>query len=107
MADPLSIASGIAGLITLSTAVLAAGYKYVNSVSSAPENFRSLICETASLSALLSQLISYSLSGDSIQRISSLGSLQQDLVQDCWKTLCSIQSLIRDCELLGGSRRKN
>ena len=101
------MASGIAGLITLSTAVLAVGYKYVNSVSSAPAEFRSLICETASFSALISQLISHSVSGRSPQQIDSHGPKQQDFIQDCEQTLRKIQSLIRDCELLNRPRRTN
>lgn len=107
MAEPLSIASGIAGLITLSTAVLATGYKYVNSVSSAPEDLKSLVRETASLSAVLSQLISHSLSEQTVQQIGSHTFVQQDVLQDCEKTLRNIQSLIRDCELVSGHRRKN
>lgn len=105
MAEPFSIVSGIAGLITLSTAVLTAGYNYVKSVSSAPEDFKSLIRETASLNAVLSQLVSHSLSDQKVQQTYPL--IQQDLLQDCEETLFCIQSLIRDCELVGGSRRKN
>ncbi len=107
MADPLSIASGIAGLVTLSAAVLAAGYKYVNSLSSAPEDFKSLIRETASLSAILSQLISHSLSTQKVQQISSYTLVQQDILQDCEETLRNVQSLIRDYELVGRRGGKN
>jgi hypothetical protein len=107
MAEPLSIASGIAGLVTLSTAVLAAGYKYVNSVSSAPEDFKSLVRETASLSVVLSQLISHSVMEETVQQFGSHTLVQQDLLQDCETTLHKIQSLIRDCELVGGHRGKN
>lgn len=107
MAEPLSIASGIAGLITLSTAVLAAGYKYLNSVSSAPEDFKSLVRETASLNAVLSQLISHSLSEQIVPQSTSHTLAQQDVLQDCEQTLHNVQSLIRDCELVSGQRRKN
>ena len=62
MADPVSAASGITALITLSTAVLAAGFKYLHSVLSAPEEFKSLVQETASLNGVLSQLNSHALS---------------------------------------------
>lgn len=107
MVEPLSITSGIAGLITLSTAVLATGYKYLNSVSSAPEDFKSLVRETASLNAVLSQLISHSLSEQIVPQIISHNLVQQDVLQDCEQTLHNIQSLIRDCELVSGQRRKN
>lgn len=107
MAEPLSIASGIAGLITLSAAVLTAGYNYVNSVSSAPADFKSLIRETASLNGLLSKFVSYSPSDQKVQQIAFTPFLLQDLLQDFEEILCNIQSLIRDCGLVGGSRRKN
>jgi hypothetical protein len=102
MAEPLSIASGIAGFVTLSTTVLAAGYKYVSSISSASEDFKSLVRETPSLSNVLSQLISHSL-----QQTGSHTLVQQDVLEDCEETLRNIQLLIRDCELVGGQRRKN
>jgi len=107
MADPLSITSGIAGLVTLSTAVLAAGYNYVSSVLSAPEDLKSLVRETASLSAILSQFISHSLSNQEGQRSSSHTLLKQDVLRDCEDTLRNIQSLIHDCELDSKHRRKN
>jgi hypothetical protein len=106
MADPISIGSGIAGLISLSSAVLAAGFHYVNSVSSAPEDFKNLVRETASLSGLLSQFVSHSLSEQTVQQIGSHTIIQQDIQQDCAATLRNIQSLIRDCEFAGGHRRK-
>ena len=107
MAEPLSTATGIAGLIALSTAVLTAGYKYLNSVSSAPEYFKSLVRETASLNAVLSQLISHSLSEQIVPQIVSHTLVQQDVLQDCEEALHNIQSLIRDCDLVSGQRRKN
>ena len=99
MADGISIASGIAGLVTLSAAVLAAGYKYVSSVSSASQDFRNLIRETASLNAVLSQLVSNSLEDQAEQRLDYHNLPQQDVLQDCEETLRNVQSLIRDCEL--------
>jgi hypothetical protein len=92
MAEPLSTISSIAGLTTLSTAVLTAGYKFINTVLSAPEEFGSLIRETAYLSTVLSQLISHSLSAQAVPLI------QQGVLQDCENILRNIQSLIYDCE---------
>ena len=74
-------------------------------VSSAPDGFENLVRETAPLNAVLSQLVSHSLSDQKVQQTYPL--IQQDLLQDCEETLYNIQSLIRDCELKGGSRRKN
>jgi ankyrin repeat domain-containing protein 50 len=107
MAEPLSITSGIAGLISLSATVLTAGYNYLNSVSSAPEDFTSLIRKIASLNAVLSQLISHSLSEQTVHQIGPHALVQQDVLQDCEKTLLNIQLLIRDCKPVGGHRRKN
>ena len=107
MADPLSITCGITGLITLSATVFAAGYKYLNSVSSAPEEFRSLIRETASLSAVLSQLGSHCLSEQTAHQTDSHMLIQEDVLKDCEETLHNIQSLIRDCELAGRNGKKN
>lgn len=107
MAEPLSITSGIAGLITLGSEVLAAGYKYVNSVASAKDDIKSLVHETALLSTVLSQLISHSLSEETAQRSGSHTLVQQDVLHACEKTLRNIRSLICDFELTGGNRRGN
>jgi hypothetical protein len=85
-------------LLTLSTTVLAAGYKFINNVSSAPEDFKRLICETAYLSTVLSQLISHSLSEQSGPQIAYHTLIQQGVLQDCEKILRNIQLLICDCE---------
>ena len=107
MADAISIASGIAGLVTLSAAVLAAGYRYVSSVSSASQDFRNLIRETASINAVLSQLVSHSLENQGGQRLDYCNLPQQDVLEDCEETLCNVQSLIRDCELVSRRGGKN
>ena len=107
MADPLSIAFGITNLATLSTNVLAAGYRYLSSVSSAPEEFKGLLRETAALSAVLSQLISHSLSERPVNQIGSQTLVQQEILQDCEETLLNVQSLISDCELVGKNGKKN
>jgi hypothetical protein len=106
MTEPLSIASGIAGLIALSTAVLTAGYKYLSSVSSAPEDFKNLVRETASLGAVLSQLFSHSLSEETAQQNDPNLISQKNTLRDCEETLRNIESLIHDCELVSGNRSK-
>jgi hypothetical protein len=98
MAEFVSIASGIAGLITLSTAVLAARYEFISTVSSASEDFKGLVRETAYLSTLLSQLISHSLSEQAVSQIASHTLIRQGVLQDCENVLRNIQSLICDCE---------
>ena len=107
MAEPISMASGVAGLVTLSAAVLTAGYKYLSSVSSAPEDFKGLIRETASLNTVLAQLISYSLYERKEQHNGCDIHLQLDVLRDCEETLRNVQTLIYDCEVVSSSGRKN
>ena len=107
MADPLSIASGIAGLVTLSSAVLAAGYQYLESVLSAPDDLRNLVRETAALNVVLSQLITHSLSEQSAHQSVSQKLLQQGVIQECEQTLYQIQLLLREFEPTRERRGKN
>jgi len=53
MADPLSISSGIAGLISLAGVVIGQCYRYGCAVSGAPEEARRLIAEITGLSGIL------------------------------------------------------
>lgn len=104
MADPVSIASAVARLITLSGAVLAAGCKYVNDILSAPQELRSLIQETAALNAVLAELISPFLGEKIGQHIEAHVLVHKEMLQDCEGTLRSIESLIHDCDLISGRR---
>jgi hypothetical protein len=99
MANALSIASGIAGLISLSSSVVVAGYKYVDSMSSAPDELKSLLRETASLNSVLSQLLSHFMSDEPAQQIAYHKLMQQTWFGECEQTLQDAQSLLRDCEL--------
>ncbi|CAG8980766.1 hypothetical protein HYALB_00011344 [Hymenoscyphus albidus] len=96
--DPLSIASGIAGLITLSTPVLAAGYNYVRIVTDAPEDLRSLVRETGSLNALLSELMAHSLVEEIDHQAKIEISTQQQTLQECEDIVHGIESLVRACK---------
>ncbi|KAF2731353.1 hypothetical protein EJ04DRAFT_566899 [Polyplosphaeria fusca] len=69
MSNVLSISSGIAGLISLSSSAVVAGYKYVDSIRSAPEDLKSLLRETASLNSVLSQLMSHCMSDEPARQI--------------------------------------
>ena len=106
MAEPLSVASGVAGIITLSSAVVAAGYKYLNSVRSAPEDLKDLIREIASLNTLISQLVTLSLSAGPSPRDALVALADQNVLQDCQQTLLTVQKHVNSCELIS-SRRKN
>ncbi|KAH7363690.1 hypothetical protein BKA66DRAFT_552081 [Pyrenochaeta sp. MPI-SDFR-AT-0127] len=99
MAEPFSIASGIAGIITLSSAVVTAGYKYFSSVRSAPNDLKDLIREIASLNTLASQLVAYSLSPDADPQLALNALIDLDVLQDCEMTILSVQKHLESCEL--------
>jgi hypothetical protein len=99
MANALSIASGIAGLITLSSSIVVAGYKYADSMSSAPDDLKSLLRETASLNSVLSQLLSHCMSDEPAKATAYYKLVQQNIFRECEQTLEDAQSLLRDCEL--------
>jgi hypothetical protein len=93
MAEPLSIASGVAGLIALSSAVVAAGYKYFSSVRSAPEELKELVRVITLLHTLVSQLVAQSLSARHRPHSTLVALADQDTFQDCYQTLKSVQSI--------------
>ena len=53
MADPLSVVSGVAGLLTLAGSVISQCYAYGCAVSGAPKEMKSLVDEVTNLSGLL------------------------------------------------------
>lgn len=56
MADPLSIAASVAGLISLSVEVTKIANEYASSVKSAPEEIKELAIQTEALSQVLVKL---------------------------------------------------
>ena len=56
MADPLSIASGVAGLLTLAAALVQTGSEYTSSVRNCPNEVQQLVAEVSILTAVLGQL---------------------------------------------------
>lgn len=56
MADPLSIAASIAGVVTLADLVFARLYKYTKAAKDAPDNVRDLASQVNSLGGLLNSL---------------------------------------------------
>ncbi|KAJ4351397.1 uncharacterized protein N0V89_006739 [Didymosphaeria variabile] len=103
MADPLSIASGIAGLITLSSAVVAAGYKYIESVRSPPNDVKNLISDISSLSVLFAQLVSYAASPTGLSRTAFEEFAQQHVLSDCETALQTALSLVQGYDASKGS----
>ena len=56
MADPLSIAASIVGLLSLAAPILAEGYAYIASVRDSPEALKQLLAEISRLQDVLSQI---------------------------------------------------
>ncbi|KAF2827073.1 hypothetical protein CC86DRAFT_416916 [Ophiobolus disseminans] len=107
MAEPLSIVSGIAGIVTLSGAVVAAGYRYINAVASAPKDVRDVVREVAALSALLSQLVAQSLPPSPSSRYVFDTLVRQNVIQDCEVILRSIQKSLQACTPIDEQTRQN
>jgi hypothetical protein len=57
MADPLSIAAGVAGLLTLSSAIVETGFHFINSEGLASKELAELVKEIAYLNGLLLQIV--------------------------------------------------
>ena len=56
MADPLSIASGVAGLLSLATKIIASGMEYTSSAKNCSAEVQQVIREVSSLAVVLGQL---------------------------------------------------
>ena len=56
MADPLSIASGVAGLLTLAAALVQTGSAFISSIRDCPDEVQQLVTEVSVLTAVLGQL---------------------------------------------------
>jgi len=56
MTDPLSIASGVAGLLTLAAALMQIGSEYTRSIPNCPNEVQQLVAEVSILTAALEQL---------------------------------------------------
>ena len=56
MADPLSIVSGVVGLLSLATKIIASGIEYTSSVKNHSADVQQILQEVASLAAVLGQL---------------------------------------------------
>lgn len=114
MADPLSIASGVAGLVGLSSHVLAEGYHFIRVVEDCPRALRALLSETAAINSILDQIQTL-ISGSSFangyqskisrQALDSLIRLRA--LDDGRVLLKTIQSALKKCEQINGERMNN
>lgn len=107
MTDPLSIASGVAGIITLSSAVVAAGYKYFSSVRSAPNDLKDLVREISLLHTIVSQFATYSLDSSQGPHKALDALVDQAVFKDCSATLKAVQKHLDNHILVQGKTTKN
>tara|TARA_R110002003_G_scaffold534_7_gene20266 strand:- start:6011 stop:6724 length:714 start_codon:yes stop_codon:yes gene_type:complete len=103
MVEPLSVASGVAGIITLSSAVVAAGYKYIDAVRSAPKEIKDLMREICFLNTIVSQLATHTLSTDSGSHPAFVALDDKHIFQDCEATLLAVQRRLSGCKLSNNS----
>lgn len=98
MADPLSIAGSIAGLITIADVVIRNGYKYISAVRDADKAVVSLIGEINSLVGVPHSLrnVAEGLEGDEVPFIATT---QVHHIKSCFQTLKKIQALLDRFEL--------
>jgi hypothetical protein len=98
MAEPLSIAASIAGLMTIADIVIRNGYKYITAVRDSDKAVASLINEVNSLSGTLHSLrnIAEGLEGENAPFIPTT---QVHHIESCYRTLRKISELLDKFEL--------
>ncbi|RPB19254.1 hypothetical protein L211DRAFT_641014 [Terfezia boudieri ATCC MYA-4762] len=118
MADPLSVAGSIAGLLSLAGPILAEGYSYIASARDSPNALKQLLSETSSLQAVLGQideLVRESATNTTGSAMVQTQSLRQgtsevitpDTIKAARDLLESVQSSIKRCKRIPGQSAKN
>jgi len=114
MADPLSIAASIAGLLSIARSILAEGYGYIASVRDSPNALKQLLSEISQLEAILGQideLVRENAVNASPATQSSRHRVSEIITPDTIKTasdlLKSVQSSIKLCERTPGQSARN
>lgn len=108
MADPLSIAAGAAGLVSLSGTILAEGYNYIKSVQEAPKQLRSPLSEIAGLNILfdgLQTLVGNENSGQASAAFQALAN--SGAIRDSLEVLQKVEGLVATCQQVCGQRKRN
>ena len=113
MAEPFTIATGIAGLLSLAGPILAEGYAYLASVRDSPNALKQLLSEISRLDAVLGQIDELARESTTIpvqsqksrQRVSEV--ITPDTIRTASDLLKSVQSSIKLCERIPGQSAKN
>lgn len=103
MADPLSIAASIAGLLSLAGSIIPKGYALCSKIKRRAEDVRILMNEVTGLSGLLFGLqahVTSEASGPNSPTLNGLlgnnGTSWKDVARDCRRLLSEIASLLDD-----------
>jgi hypothetical protein len=107
MADPLSIASGVAGLISLTFDVAQSVSTLISDINDAPTDIKDLDSDVTSLSALLSTTQSlYNTYGKNLaEDAASFGTTLDVCIRRCLGPLQELQTLLKPYGKLSGTRK--
>ena len=109
MADPLSIAASIAGLLTLTTKIAFESYSFISTVKDHPKELSHFTTEISLFKILFEQLVSHS--NDAIQYQDRLVVFEQVfsaiVVDEFEKLLKEIEMSVKECQKIQGRRGDN
>ncbi len=104
MADPLSIAAGVVGILTAAAQLSSLLIKFTKSVSEAPQQARIIIAELSDTTGILSHLQSFLLGHEFTDRSrTSLLKVDQvvTIVSGCVLTFSELEKLLDDLKVEG------
>lgn len=114
MADPLSIASGVAGLVALCSKILAEGYHFIRVVEDCPRALRALLSETAAIDSILDQIQRLlTISTEQVQSQNQLSNralaslIKLNALDDCRLLLKNVDVAVKRCKQVNGERFTN
>ena len=91
MADPLSVSASIAGLVTITDAVLSRTFRYVKAVKGAPNELSALASAMGALSGILHNLslVAFQLEGEPFDT-----TIQANHIHSCLQTLDKVKKIL-------------
>lgn len=96
MADPLSIAASIAGLITIADIVVRNGYKILKSIKDAEKTASILLAEVNTLSGILHSLHNVAMRyEDDNNPVPFDPAMKIYMIHDCYQTIAQMQAKLR------------
>ena len=106
MADPLSIAASIAGLLALCGKIISEGYTFANSVHNCPKELPLYLQEISLLSAVFAQFTA--LASANTQPASALQQVvASSATTDCEQLLKVVENTVKQCQQIQRQRGNN